>query len=122
MASRSASDAKFEDHPGPLQQDPETTIADLPREIAGEVDRAMTQAARGGKLEAMKLLKGWGANNTDDLQTLLKNGWSESFDSVGDCTKCDGLLSSHSCSAWKRGEKEGYCAKCALQEPKMDSK
>jgi hypothetical protein len=61
--------------------------------------------------------------NMDDLQTLLENGWCESFDPVGNCSKCGDLLSKHSCSAWKKGEKEGYCAPCALQEtPKMDSK
>ena len=122
MSKRSGSGAGLPGHPGPLQQDPETTIVGLPREIAGEFDRAITRAARGGKLELFKLLKEWGGNNTDDLQTLLKNGWSESFDPLGDCTKCGDLLSKHSCSAWKKGEKEGYCAECARQEPKMDSK
>ena len=79
--------------------------------------------AHRGEPEATKLLKGWRAKNTDVLEALLENGWSESFDPVGNCTKCGDLLSNYACSAWKKGEKEGYCAPCAHQEtPKMDSK
>lgn len=95
MASRFASDAKFKGRRIHFKQDPETTTVDLPK----------------------------GAKNMDVLETLLENGWSESFDPMGNCTKCGDLLSNYACSAWKRGEKEGYCAQCALREtPKMDSK